>query len=303
MTYFHEWGATMMKLTNEVAFITGGASGVGRAIVERFVSEGAKVAIFDKSVDRLKELEQTFGDDVMGIVGDVRQLSDLKSAVNQCSEHFGKIDTLIANVGIWDYNMALVDLPEDKLDQAFDELFHVNVKGYLLAAKACLPQLAETRGNMIFTVSNAGFYTNGGGPLYTSTKHAVVGLVRQLAFELAPYVRVNGIAIGGAMTDLRGPASLEMDSRSVTSMYKEWYEDDDLEAGKENIAAASPVGRILQGEDYAGSYVFFASRDDNIPATGTVLNFDGGWGIRGIRKKTGSEGLLEKLKVKAFEGS
>ncbi|MBD7939436.1 MULTISPECIES: 3-(cis-5,6-dihydroxycyclohexa-1,3-dien-1-yl)propanoate dehydrogenase [Cytobacillus] len=291
-----------MKLANEVAFITGGASGVGRAIVERFVSEGAKVAVFDKSVDRLKELEQTFGDDVIGIVGDVRQLSELKTAVNQCSEHFGKIDTLIANVGIWDYNMALVDLPEDKIDQAFDELFHVNVKGYLLAAKACLPQLVETRGNMIFTVSNAGFYTNGGGPLYTATKHAVVGLVRQLAFEVAPYIRVNGIAIGGAMTDLRGPASLEMDSRSVTSMYKEWYEDDDLEAGKENIAAASPVGRILQGEDYAGSYVFFASRDDNVPATGTVLNFDGGWGIRGIRRKTGSEGLLEKLKVKASEG-
>ncbi|WP_026582864.1 3-(cis-5,6-dihydroxycyclohexa-1,3-dien-1-yl)propanoate dehydrogenase [Bacillus sp. J33] len=287
-----------MKLTNEVVFITGGASGVGRAIVERFVSEGAKVAVFDKSADRLNQLEREYGENIIGMVGDVRRFSDLESAVSRCSEHFGKIDTLIANVGIWDYNMSLVDLPEDKIDQAFDELFHINVKGYLIAAKACLPQLAATRGNMIFTVSNAGFYTNGGGPLYTSTKHAVVGLVRQLAFELAPYIRVNGIAIGGARTDLRGPASLEMDNRSITSMYKEWYKDDDLEPGKEYVESAAPIGRILYGEDYAGAYVFFASRNDNIPATGEVLNFDGGWGIRGLRRKTGSQGLLEKLRIR-----
>jgi len=287
-----------MKLTNEVIFITGGASGVGRSIVERFVAEGAKVAVFDKSADRLHQLVQEYGENTIGIVGDVRRYSDLKSAVSRCTEHFGKIDTLIANVGIWDYNMSLVDLPDDKIDQAFDELFQINVKGYLLAAKACLPQLAETRGNMIFTVSNAGFYPNGGGPLYTSTKHAVVGLVRQLAFELAPYIRVNGIAIGGAMTDLRGPAALEMDNRSITSMYQEWYKDDDLESSKENVESASPIGRILYGEDYAGSYVFFASRNDNIPATGTVLNFDGGWGIRGLRRKTGSQGLLDKLGIR-----
>lgn len=287
-----------MRLANEVALITGGSSGVGRSIVERFVAEGAKVAVLGRSADSLRQLEQEYGENVIGMVGDVRQLSDLKSAVNQCVERFGKIDTLIANAGIWDYNMSLVDLPEDKMDQAFDEMFHVNVKGYLLAAKACLPQIAATRGNMIFTVSNAGFYTSGGGPLYTSTKHGVVGLVRQLAYELAPYIRVNGIAIGGALTNLRGPASLEMENRSITSMYNEWYKDDDLEPGKENVESAAPIGRILSGEDYAGAYVFFASRNDNIPATGEVLNFDGGWGIRGLRKKTGSQGLLEKLKIR-----
>lgn len=287
-----------MRLANEVALITGGSSGVGRSIMERFVAEGAKVAVLGRSADSLRQLEQEYGENVIGMVGDVRQLSDLKSAVNQCVERFGKIDTLIANAGIWDYNMSLVDLPEDKMDQAFDEMFHVNVKGYLLAAKACLPQIAATRGNMIFTVSNAGFYTSGGGPLYTSTKHGVVGLVRQLAYELAPYIRVNGIAIGGALTNLRGPASLEMENRSLTSMYNEWYKDVDLEPGKENVESAAPIGRILCGEDYAGAYVFFASRNDNIPATGEVLNFDGGWGIRGLRKKTGSQGLLEKLKIR-----
>ena len=75
-------------------------------------------------------------------------------------------------------------------------MFGVNVKGYLLGAKAAYRELAKTRGSIIFTVSNAGFYPCGGGPLYTASKHAVVGLIRQLAYELAPSVRVNAVAPG-----------------------------------------------------------------------------------------------------------
>ena len=101
-----------------------------------------------------------------------------------------------------------VALPPDAIDAAFDEVFHLNVKGYLLGAKAATDELRKTKGSVIFTVSNAGFWPGGGGPLYVASKHAVMGLVKQLAYELAPDIRVNGVAPGGMSTDLRGPRAL-----------------------------------------------------------------------------------------------
>ena len=74
------------------------------------------------------------------------------------------------------------------IEEAFDEMFAVNVKGYLLGAKAALPELVATGGNMVFTLSNSSFLPDGGGPLYVASKHACLGLVRQLAHELAPRI-------------------------------------------------------------------------------------------------------------------
>jgi len=275
-----------MKLQDEVVFITGGASGLGRALVDRFVKEGAKVAVFDKSPDRVRQLEQEHGKAVVSIAGDVRSLEDLKRAVTQCVDTFGKIDVLIPNAGIWDYNMPLVDLPDDNVDKAFDEVFQINVKGYILAAKACLPALVASRGSIICTISNAGFYPNGGGPLYTATKHAVVGLVRELAYELAPYVRVNGIGVGGMNTSLSGPGSLGMSEKSIS----------EISLG-EMLKSVLPIGRMPDVDEYTGAYVFFATRGDSAPATGALLNYDGGMGVRGLFSVAGGEDLLDKLNI------
>ena len=172
----------MTRLAEQVILITGGASGLGRSVVERCLNEGAWVGVFDRSEDRLAQLKDTFGDAVVTAAGDVRSLADNEGAVEGCLAAFGKLDCAIGNAGIWDYSTNLLDLPADKVDQAFDEIFHVNVKGYLLLAKAAAPGLVESRGSMVYTISNAGFYPDGGGPLYTASKHAAVGLVRQLAF-------------------------------------------------------------------------------------------------------------------------
>ena len=275
-----------MKLKNEVVLITGGAAGLGRALVERFLQEGAKVAVLDKSAERLDQLKVDFSGDVLGVVGDVRSYEDNKNAAKICIERYGKIDTVIPNAGIWDHNMPLVDLPEAQMDRAFDEVFQINVKGYMYAVKACLPYLVASRGSVICTVSNAGFYPNGGGPLYTASKHAVVGLVRELAYELGPYVRVNGVAPGGIQTDLRGPASLGMSENSISSIPL-----DDL------LKDVLPVGRMPNIEEYTGAYVFFATRSDSFPSTGAVLNYDGGIGVRGVFDSVGGKDLLEKIKI------
>lgn len=277
-----------MKLENEVVMITGGAAGLGRALVHRFLEEGAKIVVLDKSADRILQLEEEYGKNVVGVVGDVRSLEDNKSAVKCCLDRFGKIDTVIPNAGIWDYNTALVDLPEDQTDDAFDELFQINVKGYIYAVKASLPALVSSRGHVICTVSNAGFYPNGGGPLYTAAKHAVVGLIRELAYELAPFVRVNGVAPGGINTDLRGPVSLGMSETSISSLPLDELLKDIL-----------PVGRVPRVEEYTGAYVFFATRGDSFPSTGAVLNYDGGMGVRGVFSTVGGNDLIEKLNLKS----
>lgn len=274
-----------MRLKDEVAFITGGACGLGLGIVDRFVAEGAKVAVFDRSADKLKELEVRHGGALLGIAGDVRSMADQKAAVAACLERFGKIDCVIPNVAIWDLSTPLVDIPDDGLEAAFDEMFHINVRGYLMTVKAALPALVASRGSIIMTLSTSSFYAAGGGPLYVATKHALLGLVRQLAYELAPHVRVNGIAPGGiGGSDIRGPAALGLQDTSITSIPL-----------KEILAGILPMGEMATAAEYAGAYVFLAARGDNVPATAAVINLDGGIGVRGLVQAAGGHDLPAKL--------
>jgi cis-2,3-dihydrobiphenyl-2,3-diol dehydrogenase len=265
-------------LDGEAVLITGGASGLGRAITLRFLEEGARVAVLDRTPDRLADLAGQV--EVVG--GDVRSLADNQRAVEAAIARFGKLDCAIGNAGIWDYSVSLDALAPDQVDAAFDEVFHINVKGALNLAKAALPALVRSSGALIFTVSNAGFTPAGGGPLYTASKHALVGLIHELAYELAPSVRVNGVAPGPIETDLRGPASLGMADRSIGSI--------NLGA----VAANVPLGKVPATADYAGGYVFLASRRDARPATGGVINLDSGIGVRGIGRIAGGGRLAAK---------
>ncbi|WP_230290963.1 cis-2,3-dihydrobiphenyl-2,3-diol dehydrogenase [Croceicoccus sp. Ery5] len=261
-----------MRLKGEVALVTGGGSGLGRAIVDRYVAEGARVAVLDKSSAGLARLKEAHGDAVVGVEGDVRSLDSHKHAVARCVEAFGKLDCLVGNAGVWDYITPLVDIPDDQIEDAFDEMFAINVKGYLLAAKAALPALYKSRGRVILTASNAAFYTSGGGALYTASKHAVVGLIKQLAYEWGPHIRVNGIAPGGIIgTDLRGLKALDLQDRSIATI--------SLKDMLENVL---PAGQVATAEEYAGAYVFFATRAETVPLTGSILDFNSGWGVRGL---------------------
>lgn len=275
----------MGTLVGEVALVTGGASGLGRAIVERFVEEGARVVVFDRSPERLEEVARKYGDVVATRAGDVRSGPDNKAAVALAVERFGKLDCAIGNAGIWDYSVTLDDMPEEQIDSAFDELFGVNVKGYLQLAKAALPSLVRSGGSLVYTVSNAGFDPAGGGALYTASKHAVVGLIRQLAFEFAPVVRVNGVAPGPIDTDLRGPAALGLADKAISSV--------DLPRVAGPVV---PLGRVPTPAEYAGSYVYFASRRDSAPATGGVLICETGIGVRGIGVVSVGAGLADKYR-------
>jgi cis-2,3-dihydrobiphenyl-2,3-diol dehydrogenase len=273
----------MGALEGEVVLITGGASGLGRAVAERFIEEGARLAVLDRTPERLGDLAAAHPDRVEVIGGDVRALADNQRAVDAAIARFGKLDCAIGNAGVWDYSLSLDAMEPARIDAAFDELFHINVKGPMNLAKAALPALVRSAGSIIFTVSNAGFDPAGGGPLYTASKHALVGLIRQLAYEFAPAVRVNGVAPGPIETDLRGPASLGMADRSIGSI--------NLSAV---AAPAVPLGKVPATADYAGGYVFLASRRDSRPATGGVLKLDAGIAVRGIGQVSAGGKLAAK---------
>ncbi|MEU6606381.1 3-(cis-5,6-dihydroxycyclohexa-1,3-dien-1-yl)propanoate dehydrogenase [Streptomyces shenzhenensis] len=249
-------------LQGNSAVVTGAGSGLGRAIVHRFVEEGAQVVAFDKSEDKLHDLKNKLGDTIETVAGDVRSSADNDRACARAVEAFGKLDTFIGNAGLWDFNRSLPDTPADQLATGFDELFSVNVKGYVLGVKAALPALRATRGTVVLTLSNAALYPGGGGPLYVASKHAGVGLVKQLAYELAPEIRVNGVAPGGMDTDLRGPAALGLSDTAIG----EAIPINDL------MAQGSALRIAPQPEDYAGTYVLLAAKAQSATVTGTVFD-------------------------------
>ena len=261
-------------LDGQVALVTGGGSGIGRAVVERYVEEGARVAVMDRVPGRGEELRARFGDQVTAISGDVSRLDDNKRAVAETVAAFGRLDIFVGNAGLLDGFLRLADLAEASIAAACDELFAVNVKGCILGAKAALHELDKNKGCMIFTASGAGFTSAGGGVIYTASKHAVVGIIRQLAVELGPNIRVNGVAPGGTMTDLRSVAALQLEDRSQF----------DLPGAAERIAAGNPLQLALDPADLAGAYVFLASRANARGITGSVVSVDAGSTLRMMRR-------------------
>lgn len=271
-------------LRDTVALVTGGGSGLGRAIVERYLAEGARVGVMEISQAKAEDLRRELGEAVTVTVGDARVLRDNQRAVADTVSAHGRLDVFVGNAGLWDFGTSVDGLPAEAIDAAFDEVFHLNVKACLLGAKAAVDALRATKGSIIYTVSNAGFWPGGGGPLYVASKHAVVGLVKQLAYELAPDIRVNGVAPGGMASDLRGPAALGMAGLSWGTLPVDRI-----------IERLSPLGRPISPADYTGHYVLLASRENSLTVTGSVHNCDGGMGVRGRREQ-------EAASAEAFSG-
>lgn len=269
----------MSDLNDDVVLITGGGSGLGLALVARFIEEGARVATLERSAEKVTRLQQQFGEQIVAVQGDVTSFADNQRAVEMALSRFGRLDCFIGNAGIWDHNASLLATPPEQLESGFNELFAVNVKGYLLGARASAAALLQSSGSMIFTLSNAAWYPGGGGPLYTASKHAAVGLIRQLAYELAPKVRVNGVGPCGMPSDLRGPQALGQQDTSIMQSLT-----------PEKIAAILPLQFSPAPEDFTGPYVMLASRRNNRTLSGVMINADAGLAIRGIRHVAG--GLL-----------
>lgn len=256
-------------LDGKRALVAGSGSGIGRAVVGAFAAEGASVAALELNPAKCAQLAHELPDCVVH-QGDATSQTDARAAVDAATTAFGGLDVLVSCVGIFDFYRGLADLDPDSLDDAFDEIFRVNVKSQLTLVKAAMGELHRSSGAVVLTVSTSGFYPGRGGILYVASKFAVRGCVVALAHELAPEVRVNGVAPGGTLgTDLSGPASLGQERSRL-----------DADPGRaDEMRSRTPLRVALTAADHAGSYVFLAS-DRALGITGTVVHSDGGIGIR-----------------------
>ena len=256
-------------LEGKRALIVGAGSGIGRAVLEAFRAEGARAAALELDVAKAERLAAELPGCVVS-QGDATALADSRAAVCAAIDAFGGLDILVNCVGIFDFYRALADIDDDQLDAAFNEVFTVNVKSQLVSVRAALPELRRARGSVVLTVSTSGFYPGRGGVLYVASKFAVRGCVIALAHELAPEVRVNGVAPGGTLgTELTGPRSLGLADHVLGA----------APGREEDLRRRTPLQVALTGQDHAGSYVFLAS-DRARGITGTVVHSDGGVGVK-----------------------
>jgi len=253
-------------LEGKRALVVGAGSGIGRAVLDAFIAEGAQVSALELDAAKCDRLP----DDVPFTQGDATDLAIAEAAVTATRDAYGGLDILINCVGIFDFYRGLDALDPATMNDAFDETFRVNVLSQLTTVKAALPELRRAKGSVVLTVSTSGFYPGRGGILYVASKFAVRGCVVSLAHELAPDVRVNGVAPGGTLgTELTGPASLGLNDQNLG----------DTPHRAEDLKSRTPLHVALTGADHAGSYVFLVSERAR-GITGTIVHSDGGIGIR-----------------------
>ncbi|MFF4579760.1 SDR family oxidoreductase [Streptomyces sp. NPDC001373] len=250
-----------------MVLVTGGCSGIGRAVVEDFAAHGHRAVVLDQEDPR-----EALPAGVAFVRGDVRSVRDNERAVAVALDRFGRLDVFVGNAGVHDAGARLRDLPAEQLAEAARQVLDVDVVGYLLGARAAADALERTGGCMVFTLSDASFLVsgNGAGVAYAAAKHAALGLVRHLAADLAPRIRVNAVAPGGVVTGLRAVDGSGPASRPVFG---------DPDPIVRTIRAYNPLGTVLEPEQLAPLYRFLAS-PRAAGMTGEVLRPDGGLSVR-----------------------
>ncbi len=239
------------SLMEKRVVITGGASGIGLATVQRFVAEGAKVVIFDLNEGALKKVLEENKDVVGGAIVDVSCESDVKSGFDKVDELMGGIDVLISNAGI-SLRREFMDIPYSEWKKVMD----INLGGMFLCAKESIKRMKEQNpGVVLFKAS-----TNGmdGHPLYAdynASKAGVMELCKTIALEYAPWLRVNSICPGYVLTP----------------MQRSEYSDEMLEVVNQGI----PMKRHADPKEVAALFAFLAS-DEASYITGQNIPIDGG---------------------------
>ncbi|SDB05515.1 L-iditol 2-dehydrogenase [Bauldia litoralis] len=251
----------MKRLEGKVALVTGGGRGIGRAICEAYVREGAKVAVAD--IGGAEETAADLGPNAMALKMDVTDLGSIADGVKAVEDAWGGIDVLVNNAGI--FTMAPI---EEVTHEAYRRQYDVNVGGTIFATQAVVPGMKKRgKGGVIINFSSqAGRRGEANIVLYCSTKAAVISMTQSLALELAKdKIRVNAIAPGVVDTPMWDV---------VDSLFAK-YEDLPIGEKKRLVGEAVPLGYMGEPDDIAGPCVFLAS-DDARYVTAQTLNVDGG---------------------------
>lgn len=246
-----------MRLLGKVAVVTGGASGIGRAIGEMFVREGARVIVGDvHALPWVAEVTGDTGGEAIAQRADVRKEADVERLVQDAIGRWGRLDVIVNNAGVG-LNRDVVETSEDD----FDQLFAVNVKGVFFGCKHGIPAMLLGGGGSIINMSsNGGLIGRPGDPVYCATKHAVMGLTKALAVAYASHnIRVNALCPGPIDTPMLWAGATTPQDRRATLPAK---------------LASCPAARYGAPEDVASAAVFLAS-DESTFINGVGLAVDG----------------------------
>lgn len=251
----------MARLDGKVAIITGAAGGIGKTAAKLFVQEGARVMLVDRDADALGALCSELGPRARYIEGDVSHPGDNARCTAAAVTHFGGVDVLFANAGVEGTVCPLTELSPE----VFERVFSVNVMGVFLGIKYAAPEMAKRGGgSIVITSSVAGLIGSRGLGAYVTSKHALSGLARTAALELAAqHIRVNTIH--------PGPVDNRM-MRSIEDQAAPGHADD----VKHGFEAMIALGRYGTNEEIAQLALFLASNESTY-CTGSQFVADGGF--------------------------
>jgi NAD(P)-dependent dehydrogenase (short-subunit alcohol dehydrogenase family) len=249
-----------MRLENKVIFVTGGGSGMGRTAAESFCREGARVAVVDLTEEAGREAAEAAkaaGGDAFFVRCDVSKESDVREAIAQTVERFGRLDVLYNNAGIMmEQDKSVVDTEE----WVWDKTLGVNVKGIYLCCKYGIPEMVKNGGGSVINIASFVALLGCSVPqdAYTASKGAVIALTKSLAVQFGPKgVRTNAVC----------PGPIE------TPLMTEWLLSDP--EAKRIRLARNPSGRFGRPEDIVNAGIYLAS-DESTWTNGAVIVLDGG---------------------------
>jgi meso-butanediol dehydrogenase/(S,S)-butanediol dehydrogenase/diacetyl reductase len=238
---------------DKVVLVTGGGTGIGRAIARAFLDNGARVAIVGRRRDRLEEALGGYDTaKVLAVQADVADPSHAARVVSTVTDHFGRLDVFVNNAAMYVAGQ-LADLDDD----TWDALRRTNVDAFVHLARKALPELEKTGGNLVAVGSVSGMRGDWGQAGYNATKALVMNFVQSLALDYGPRgVRLNAVAPAFTLTDVTADMARD-------------------EEGLRPFVNRIALGRPGQPEDIAPAVLFLASEDARY-VTGAVLAVDGG---------------------------